>query len=78
MLGMKEAKTEIIKLVNKYEMREKQNDENPVSFGKSFMAEREYMDETPDEQIQYPGCSADLPERVLSFPFAVFSYKSAV
>lgn len=53
--GMKEAKTEIIKLVNKYEMREKQNDENPVSFGKSFMAEREYMDETPDDQIQYPG-----------------------
>ncbi len=58
--GMKEAREEIVKLVNRLEGRDKKYEaevEKEKNFGKAFMAERAGFDDNDmdEDQIQYPG-----------------------
>ena len=56
--GMKDAKQNIVQLVNDMEQRkygaEEENGSSESQFGSSFMADRAYIDDD-DENVQYPG-----------------------
>ena len=56
--GMKDARQQIISLVNLLEKRqnnEENNTDKESSFGSDFMATRAVLDDYDDENVQYPG-----------------------
>lgn len=56
--GMKDAKTQILKLVNKLESRndeEEDGKDDSSSFGSSFMASRAVRFDDDEDEVQYPG-----------------------